>query len=87
MLFAQSSLSVWAQRGSITEINDKGAFAMFDEEESPKPKGLQPLDLDVLSIDALVEYIEELEAEISRVQAKIESKKAARGAADAFFKS
>ena len=61
--------------------------AMFDEEEAPKPKGLQPMDLDVLSIEALGEYIEELEGEIARVRAKIDSKKAARGAADAFFKS
>ena len=60
---------------------------MFDEEEAPKPKDLQPLDLDILSIEALGEYIEELEAEIARVRAKIDSKKAARGAADSFFKS
>ena len=60
---------------------------MFDEEEQPKPKGIQPLDLDVMSVEALGEYIEELEAEIERVKAKISSKKDARGAAESFFKS
>lgn len=60
---------------------------MFDEEEQPKPKNIQPKDLDVLGIDALEEYIEELEAEIARVREKIASKKDARGAAESFFKS
>lgn len=59
---------------------------MFDDEEAPKSKGLQPLELDVLSIDALNAYIAELEAEITRVRAKIDAKKTARGAADAVFK-
>jgi len=60
---------------------------MFDEEEKPKPKGIQPMDLDVMGIDALHEYIEELEAEIARVREKIASKHDARGAAESFFKS
>ncbi|WP_420420407.1 DUF1192 domain-containing protein [Pacificispira sp.] len=60
---------------------------MFDEEERPKPKGIQPMDLDTMSIEALGEYIEELEAEIARVQDKIAAKKDARGAAESFFKS
>ena len=60
---------------------------MFDEEDKPKPKGIQPLDLDMMSIDALGEYIEELEAEIVRVKAKIATKQDARGAAESFFKS
>lgn len=60
---------------------------MFDEEETPKPKGIQPMDLDVMGIDALNDYITELEAEIARVRAKIASKQDARGAAESFFKS
>ncbi|MEQ8830422.1 MAG: DUF1192 domain-containing protein [Alphaproteobacteria bacterium] len=60
---------------------------MFDEEERPKPKGIQPMDLDTMSIEALGEYIEELEAEIARVRDKIATKKDARGAAESFFKS
>lgn len=60
---------------------------MFDEEERPKPKGIQPMDLDMMSIEALGEYIEELEAEIARVRDKIAAKKDARGAAESFFKS
>ncbi|MBO6838742.1 MAG: DUF1192 domain-containing protein [Alphaproteobacteria bacterium] len=60
---------------------------MFDEEERPKPKGIQPMDLDTMSIEALGEYIEELEAEIARVRDKIAAKKDARGAAESLFKS
>jgi uncharacterized small protein (DUF1192 family) len=60
---------------------------MFDEEEKPKPKGIQPLDLDMMSIEALGDYIAELESEIARVRSKIDSKKSARGAAESFFKS
>lgn len=60
---------------------------MFDEEEAPKPKGLQPMDLDVMSVEALREYIVELETEIARVKEKIANKHDARSLADSFFKS
>lgn len=43
-------------------------------------------DLDVLSIEALGEYIEELEAEIQRVREKIADKQSARQGAESFFK-
>lgn len=60
---------------------------MFDEEEAPKPKGIVPLDLDVMGIEALNDYIAELEAEIARVRDKIAAKHGARNAAETFFKS
>lgn len=44
-------------------------------------------DLDGMSIDALGAYIQQLKAEIARVQAAIETKHAVRAGADAFFKS
>lgn len=59
---------------------------MFDKEEKPKPKGLQPMDLDVMSIEALGDYISELEVEIARVRDKITAKQSARGAAESVFK-
>lgn len=59
---------------------------MFEDEDPPKPKGLQPLDLDVMSVEALNEYIAELEAEIARVRDKIAGKQDARGAAESVFK-
>ncbi len=43
-------------------------------------------DLDILSIEALGEYIGELEAEIERVRGAIRHKEAARHGAEAFFK-
>ncbi|NMM43498.1 DUF1192 domain-containing protein [Rhodospirillaceae bacterium KN72] len=60
---------------------------MFDEEEAPKPKGIVPQDLDVMSVEALNDYIAELESEIARVREKIEAKQGARSAAETFFKS
>ncbi len=60
---------------------------MFEEdEETPKPKGLVPMDLDAMSIEALEDYIAELQAEIERVKAKRDAKQEARGAAEGFFK-
>ena len=47
----------------------------------PKPK-----DLDTMSLEALDEYIAELEAEIDRVRAKISEKQSARNAAESVFK-
>ena len=59
---------------------------MFDGEEPPKPKGILPKDLDVMGVEELTEYIEELEVEIARVRAKIAAKRDARGNAEDFFK-
>lgn len=58
-----------------------------DDLEPPKPKTLDPVDLDTMSIEALEEYITEREAEIERAKAKIASKQSARGHAETFFKS
>ena len=44
-------------------------------------------NLDELSIEALGEYVEELELEINRVQKAIEQKKVALDGARTFFKS
>ena len=59
------------------------------EEEDLEPKTLRPkpLDLDSISIEALSEYIDELEGEIERVRAAIGAKKSWRGEAESFFKS
>ncbi len=56
------------------------------EELEPRKKKPQPKNLDEMSIEALGEYIEELESEIRRVQDAIEKKKAARSDADSVFK-
>lgn len=49
----------------------------------PKP---EPRNLDEMSIEALSDYIEELQSEIERARATIEAKKAALSDADSFFK-
>ncbi|MDP6602569.1 MAG: DUF1192 family protein [Rhodospirillales bacterium] len=53
------------------------------EPQTAKP---QPKNLDVMSIEALGEYVDELEAEIARARAVIAAKREARSGADAVFK-
>ena len=44
-------------------------------------------DLDIMSIEALSDYVRELEREIRRVQKAISAKKEARSSAENFFNS
>jgi len=56
------------------------------EELEPKNKK-QPLkDLEVMSIEAIGEYIDDLNEEIVRCEKEIEKKNAAKAGAEAFFK-
>ena len=59
------------------------------EEDDLEPKTLRPkpLDLDTLSIEALNDYIAELEGEIERVRVAITAMESWRGAAESFFNS
>ena len=57
------------------------------EELEPKKQKPQPRNLDVLSIEELDNYIEEMRAEIKRVEEKIAAKKAHINAAAGLFKS
>ncbi len=61
---------------------------MIDEDEGPvrKRARLERLVLDTWGIAELREYIDELKAEIARVEADIDKKQGHRSAADAFFK-
>ena len=53
------------------------------QHQKPKP---DPINLEELSIEALGEYIAELEAEITRVRETIAEKENARQGAEGFFK-
>lgn len=59
---------------------------MEPEDLEPKTKKPPPKDLDVMSIEALGEYIAELEAEIARARAAIAGKETARSSAESVFK-
>ena len=61
---------------------------MIEEEDGPVRKRvrLEKLVLDTLGIAELRDYIDELKAEIARVEADIERKRGHRSAADAFFR-
>jgi uncharacterized small protein (DUF1192 family) len=54
------------------------------EPQNIKP---DPKNLEIMSIQALGEYIEELEAEIARVRETIALKEEAKDGAESFFKS
>ena len=53
----------------------------------PRDKQPEPKNLDVMSIEALEDYIAEMETEIARVRQAIAAKKEARAGADSVFKS
>lgn len=57
------------------------------DELEPRKKKPELKNLDVMSIEALEEYIGELEAEIERVRQAIATKQDARAGAESFFKS
>ena len=59
---------------------------MDEQDLEPRNKKPPPRNLDVMSIKALGEYIEELEADITRVRGVIQQKQTAQSAADTFFK-
>ncbi len=60
---------------------------MDTDDLEPPAKKAALKDLEVMSIEALGDYIAELEGEIARVRAMIESKQGARVGAETFFKS
>jgi uncharacterized small protein (DUF1192 family) len=57
----------------------------FDDLEPQKKKPVLK-NLEELSIEALNEYIADMETEINRVRESIKAKEAARQGAEAFFK-
>jgi len=59
---------------------------MSIDDLEPQKKQPPKKDLEVLSIEALGEYIEELQAEIERARDTIKLKEAARLGAEQFFK-
>ena len=59
----------------------------MDEDLEPRVKGPAPKDLEVMSIEALHEYIAELQAEIERARGAIALKETAHGAAESIFRS
>tara|TARA_B100000315_G_scaffold132608_1_gene122104 strand:- start:313 stop:495 length:183 start_codon:yes stop_codon:yes gene_type:complete len=59
---------------------------MDTDDLEPKKKKPEPKNLEEMSIEALGEYIAELEAEIARVRETIAGKEEARSGADQFFK-
>ncbi len=59
---------------------------MDEDDLAPRAKKPEPRNLEVLSIEALEEYIAELEAEIARVRAEIEAKQDHRSGAESLFR-
>ncbi|MEQ8806605.1 MAG: DUF1192 domain-containing protein [Rhodospirillales bacterium] len=62
-------------------------MAMDTDDLEPQKKMPDLKNLEVMSIEALNDYIADLEAEIARVRETIKAKEAARQSADSFFKS
>ncbi len=62
-------------------------MAVDADDLEPQKKKPELKNLEVMSIEALNDYIGDLEAEIARVRETIKAKEAARQSADSFFKS
>jgi uncharacterized small protein (DUF1192 family) len=60
---------------------------MDPEDLEPRTKKPAPKNLEVMSIEALHDYVAELEAEIARVRAMIAAKEKARAGAETLFRS
>ncbi len=60
---------------------------MDTDDLEPEKKKPEPKNLEILSIEALGEYIGGLEAEIARVREAITAKQSAQAQADQFFKN
>jgi uncharacterized small protein (DUF1192 family) len=56
------------------------------DEEELKSNAIEAIDLEVMSIKALIAYSAELQSEIDRVETEISYKKEARSGAENFFK-
>ncbi len=59
---------------------------MEEDDLEPRTLRAKPTDLEVMSVEALHDYIGELEAEIERIRAAIGAKQSWRGEAESFFK-
>jgi uncharacterized small protein (DUF1192 family) len=61
-------------------------MVMDEQDLEPLTKRQKPKDLDVMSVEALKEYIAGLEAEIERARGAIAAKQSHKAAAESFFK-
>ena len=59
---------------------------MEEQDLEPRTKRQKPKDLEVMSVEALHEYIAGLEAEIERARAEIAKKQDSRAAAESVFR-
>ena len=78
-------------RGSAAKLSAKmdvtGVLQPMDEEDlQPQSRKPDLKNLEVLSVEALEDYIGELEGEIARVRAEISKKRSARSDAESAFR-
>jgi uncharacterized small protein (DUF1192 family) len=60
---------------------------MDTDDLEPKRPTLEPKDLDLMGVEELQDYLDELKAEVARVEAKIGTKSDYKSSAESFFKS
>lgn len=60
---------------------------MLDDDLDPKKKPQKLKNLEPMSVDELMHYVDDLKAEIVRTEAEIAKKKAYASAASSFFKT
>jgi uncharacterized small protein (DUF1192 family) len=70
----------------FARIAGKEAASMDEWDLEPQTKKPDIKNLEILSVEALEEYIGELEAEIARVRKEIARKNSAKSAAESVFR-
>jgi uncharacterized small protein (DUF1192 family) len=79
-----NAASMHEKRGH--EKKESMTMVQEDDDRPLRRCRLEPLLLDSLGIEEMRDYIDELKAEIARVEADIARKQGHRSAADAFFR-
>jgi uncharacterized small protein (DUF1192 family) len=76
-----------ARSGAIMPMITSGSAPMDTDDLEPRKAKPKPKNLDPMSVEDLADYIEELKAEIRRVEENMTKKKAHLSAAAGLFKS
>ena len=70
----------------VAVISIKRTEKMDTDDQEPLARNSRPINLEIMSLDALRAYISDLEAEISRARTEIAAKEIARQGAEEVFR-
>ncbi|HXP95647.1 MAG TPA: DUF1192 domain-containing protein [Telmatospirillum sp.] len=80
-----SRFSDWFQSDTLGAEEARGVVMDLDDLE-PRKKAVEQRNLEPMSVEELILYIDELQAEILRVKSTIAAKKSVRNGAESLFR-